>query len=57
MAMTKLLESVIFVGYQGCEGCKSCKRLRGLQRLKDIRLCHFQDIKVARVAMFQTSLN
>ena len=29
-------------------------RLRGLQRLQIFRLCHFQDIKVVRVAKFQT---
>ena len=29
-------------------------RLQGLQRLQIFRLCHFRDIKVLRVAKFQT---
>ena len=60
VAKVAKFQTLSFSGYQGCEGCKGCKfsdfaifrisRLRGFHRLQSFRLCHSQDIKVARVA-------
>ena len=54
-------QALSFSGYQGCQDFKSCKildfsifRIPLLEGFQSLRLYHFQDIKVARVAKFQT---
>ena len=54
------LHTLSFSGYQGCEYCKGWKvsdfiifrtpGLLGLQKVQNLKLYHFQDIKVGRVA-------
>ena len=67
MAKVAKFPTLFFSGSQVCKGWKGCEisdfiifrilRLRGLQRLQDIRLDLFQEIKalsIVKVARYQT---